>query len=366
MNTTSTSAHHRGSVRTFYTSSPLKASRAVVLWSLLLLLAGCSGKKGSSGSALRASIGQPSEVLLVLGDGVLGSDLQDSLEAMLTCNVPGLNQGEDYFRLSRIPTTMHKEQFERMHTKLLVKIDPKLAEPQLGTARNVAARPQLQVQVAGPSLDALRPYLSSHAEQIRQLLLDNQLSLLAANLQKHHSQKVAAEVKKLLGISLLAPEEIKFTKQGKAFLWGSSRSTEKQLNTVVYAVSLTDALKAAFQALDNGMPDSAVPFVHLRDSVMQQNIPGSLPDQWMETTWEDNHPMVLASKRDIDDRQVVEMRGLWQMRNGAMGGPFVQHILADSARQRLIVCEGFVYSPSTNKRDLIRQLEASLRTITIE
>ena len=47
----------------------------------------------------------------------------------------------------------------------------------------------------------------------------------------------------------------------------------------------------------------------------------------------------------------------------ALGGPFVSLAYPDSAQGRLLVTEGFIYSPDTNKRDLVRRMEAALRTL---
>lgn len=46
-------------------------------------------------------------------------------------------------------------------------------------------------------------------------------------------------------------------------------------------------------------------------------------------------------------------------------GHFVSLSRIDTARHRVIVAEGFVYSPGTPKRDLLRELEAALRTLTV-
>ena len=60
---------------------------------------------------------------------------------------------------------------------------------------------------------------------------------------------------------------------------------------------------------------------------------------------------------------IPQVHGLWEMRNGALGGPFVSLVSIDSVASEVIVAEGFVYSPSTDKRELIRTVEASLRTL---
>ena len=83
----------------------------------------------------------------------------------------------------------------------------------------------------------------------------------------------------------------------------------------------------------------------------------------MQTTRVDGNPVIFSRMRELDGRKVLEVRGLWEMRNGALGGPFVSLTRADPVSRKLIVTEGFVYSPSTDKRDLLRLVEASLITL---
>ena len=59
------------------------------------------------------------------------------------------------------------------------------------------------------------------------------------------------------------------------------------------------------------------------------------------------------------------VRGLWRMEGDMMGGPFVSHAQLDEARQRVIVVEGFVYAPETDKRNFLRRIEAALFTLEL-
>ena len=59
------------------------------------------------------------------------------------------------------------------------------------------------------------------------------------------------------------------------------------------------------------------------------------------------------------------LRGLWRMEGDMMGGPFVSHAQLDEARQRVIVAEGFVYAPETDKRNFLRRIEAALFTLEL-
>jgi hypothetical protein len=52
------------------------------------------------------------------------------------------------------------------------------------------------------------------------------------------------------------------------------------------------------------------------------------------------------------------------MQGEAMGGPFVS--LSTRYGDSTLVVEAFVYAPETEKRRMVRRLEASLHTLNIE
>lgn len=317
---------------------------------LLLLLASCSEEKKKK---LGNSKGQPSEVLVVVDDNLAKSDLEKTIKEELLSKVPGIMQGEPFFDALSITTSMDERDFRLEHSRVEVHIDKTLKEATHEVKKNVYAIPQCQIELSGPSASAVREYMSAHAEQIRQTLLDAQLRNQSALLKKKYSKKLQEDVKSVLGYTVYAPEELQFTKKANRFVWSSSSAdSDRQINMVFYSLPY------------NGEDiHDAVWLVEKRDSVMKVNLPGGREDQWMETVWSDGKPMAQAKTRNLNGREVTELRGMWQMRNDAMGGPFVSVCFVDSASQQVVVGEGFVFAPSTPKRDLLRSLEASLRTL---
>jgi len=93
-----------------------------------------------------------------------------------------------------------------------------------------------------------------------------------------------------------------------------------------------------------------------RDSVMRVNIKGETDKMYM-TTAKDGLRFL-----DMGQGQTLT-RGLWEMKDDSMGGPFVERtvFLGD----RTLVAEAFVYAPESKKRNLIRELEAVLNSIKI-
>lgn len=319
----------------------------------LVMTASCSGG-GEKKHVLVASKGLPSELLLVVDGDVWNSDLKDTVNAIVEGQVPGLVQAEHMFRVTRIFSRDYKPTHTTFHSKLFVKVDKTLDKPMMGMKRNGYAKPQLELVVAAPSVEELRTFLSANGQRIAEMFADFQVEMRVGQLKKKYSKKVSDDLKSTLGMTVNAPEHMQATKSGECFMWASTNLVEKDLNLVVYT----------YDWHGENVADTAV-FIAKRDSVMKKNIPGEREDQWMQTAHggERNLPLVECHTRGLYGQQVVESRGLWEMRNGALGGPFVSLVRVDTIHNRVVAAEGFVYSPSTEKRDLVRTMEAVLRTL---
>ena len=68
---------------------------------------------------------------------------------------------------------------------------------------------------------------------------------------------------------------------------------------------------------------------------------------------------------EFRQRYMQVAKGLWQMENDMMGGPFVSHQVVDEKNNRVIVVETFLYAPNKKKGDLIRKLEAALFSLKL-
>ena len=106
--------------------------------------------------------------------------------------------------------------------------------------------------------------------------------------------------------------------------------------------------------------------IRMRDSIGKLYIPG--PDVPNKTTYMGTEkafaPAVFPT--EINGIEAIEVRGIWEVINYPMAGPFLTYILKDKERQRNIVLEGFTFAPATNKRDYMFELEAIIRTATVK
>ena len=94
---------------------------------------------------------------------------------------------------------------------------------------------------------------------------------------------------------------------------------------------------------------------------MKVNIPGEREGMYMET----DSAHVFANNINVRGDYAMEVKGLWDVKNDMMGGPFVSHARVDQANGRVVVVEGFVYSPDKQKRNFMRKMEAALYTLKL-
>lgn len=314
--------------------------------SILSLLASCSD--GSKKPLLVHSKGQPSEVLVVMGEDMWSGSLGDTVRSVLTGDVMGLPQPEPCFRMLHISPDCFTRNFRSISNILQVTIDPKLKKATVGLAYDVYAQPQILVRLSAPSGIAAAEHLSQHGLQVLDLFLDAELSREAAQLSKTHSKTVLQSVQRQFHYHANVPSDIRYVKHGDHFLWASNTIVDNSLNFCIYTLPNISA---------NSLNEKRM--VSIRDSVMKCNVPGSEPDQWMAT----DSRSTMSRSRIINGRLTFELRGLWEMEHAAMGGPFVCYAFDDQARGVLVVAEGFVFAPGKEKRNAMRRLEASLRTI---
>lgn len=308
---------------------------------LTVFVALCSCSGGPQ-SLLPKSGGRPYEVLLVASDRRCAA----VVDSVLTQDMPSLPQREPMFDVSLIDTTRFNQTTRLARCIVIVTVNPAVfTSTRIRYEKNVWARPQLVVYVNTPSASQLSQYMAKAGHRLTSLLTRAEINTAISTLRAGSNRKAESSIRSMFGWNMLIPAEMKAGKTGRNFIWLSDNRPDRMRNICVYSYSGTtlDAHRA----------------LAARDSVMRLNIPGELDGMYMQTT----PGSVTAGLATEDGRTVMISRGLWEMRNDAMGGPFVSYSVVDSANSRIIVAEAFVYAPGTNKRNLIRSAEAALYTL---
>lgn len=216
--------------------------------------------------------------------------------------------------------------------------------------QNTYARPQLILHLRVASTSLLRPTLLYYVRAIERQLVLQELNNGIALLRDKHNKAAEAMVRKMFGARLWVPEDLNKWKRGQDFLWLSNDAARGMQNICIYRYA--------------GNVLTREQAIAKRDSVMKRNLPGESEGSYMKTA---PYPAVAVdnhSEKTPDGIRPTELRGLWEMQGEAMGGPFVS--LSTRYGDSTLVVEAFVYAPETEKRRMVRRLEASLHTLNIE
>lgn len=328
----------------------------MLLVSVTLILAACSGgdeghkKKRTRSPLIPAASGNPYEVMVVADDSVWDGYVGLALKDVLNKPMPGLPQEESTFHVSRV----EQKHFDRItnifRNIIVIKISDHFTQPKINLVRDEHSSPQLIMTIQGPDQASISAYITEQTRFIINFFSAEEINREATRLETEHNMKFAKEVKAMFGCELYIPVDINKMKIGDNFIWASNDGLSSIQNIVIYSYPYVSEKVFRKRA-----------YIALRDSFMKKNIPGGKPNQYMAT----DKDFVKVKDMQVQGVYTQEARGLWQMENDAMGGPFVAHSQVDTINNRVIVVEGFVYAPDKMKRTMVRRLEAALYTLKL-
>jgi len=93
----------------------------------------------------------------------------------------------------------------------------------------------------------------------------------------------------------------------------------------------------------------------LRDQLGKEYISTEIKDTYM-TTNDVDLPM-LTKAIDLNGAYAIESRGIWEIENDFMGGPFISYLILNKEKDELIYMDCFVHAPAKKKRDYMMHLQ---------
>lgn len=234
---------------------------------------------------------------------------------------------------------------------LIVKIDKNLyTKVSLSSEKNRWAKNQVVLTMTAPDTETILEYVNAHPRSLVDFFSKAERDRTISQLKKEYSTLVMEHVKKRFDVELNAPGSMTFYRDTTGFFWASNNAATGRSDMVVYDFPYQDTNTFTKEYL-----------IRKRDSVMKQNMPGAFPNSYMAT----DSAWVTYTPVTVNGKYCGELRGLWQVEGDMMGGPFVSHARVDEKNNRVVVVEGFVYAPETDKRNYIRRVEAALYTLRL-
>jgi len=298
--------------------------------------------------------GTANEVLVVIDDSIAKSAVGDSLFAILNQDMPCMPQSEPYFNISKTNHNGFTDLLKPARNIIIVNIGDAYSHVKLSDENNKWAQPQSIMKINGPDIESVAQAIGKYENDILNYFIKAERKR-AVSYQKHYCERAAMDsVKNKFGFTMVIPKGFNRFKNDKDFLWMSNSNSDVRQNIIVYTYPY-----------DCSQTFTREMILHKRDSVLMLNIPGPSEDSYMATEYRFEPPIFTNTSLE-NGEYAAQTRGLWCVIGDIMGGPFVSISTLDKQNNRVVTAEAFIYAPNKYKRNVLRQLESVLYTISFE
>ncbi|MFH6603081.1 DUF4837 family protein [Maribacter algicola] len=295
------------------------------------------------------SIGAINSLAVVIDNELWKGKVGDKIREHFASNVVGLTWDEPLFSIEQMPTQVFSGSIRNRRNILYVQKD---SVNVAHVKTDMYAIPQKVGVVKGVTDEELIQNLEEQADKFITAYKNIELEVSQRNFLKSLNNETVLQDK--FGIALNLPSIYRIDVRKDNFVW-----IERQIQKG------TASLIAYEMPGDYFKNDSTLirDIIRMRDSIGEKYIPGA--DVPGKVTHMRTEPAFAPSvfPAEIAGREAIEVRGIWDIKNYPMAGPFLTYIIKDAENDRTMVLEGFVFAPATNKRDDIFQLEAIMKTV---
>ncbi|WP_430410941.1 DUF4837 family protein [Kordia sp.] len=317
----------------------------------LALFTSCEDRKNSENAAqfLPESYGKVNLLTVVVDDELWQGKVGDSIRSIYAAPTDGLPMEEPLFSLKQINPQVFDGILTKCRSVLFVKSSDK---KQFKIKENIYARPQKIVYVTGTDDEIISQLKNNEKESVTTLKL-NELRSKQKFIQGSLSRDTTLE--ETFGFSLNIPSAYKMVKNEENFVWFEREVPKGTMNIIAYTLPFGSIPK------DDTTVDA---IIAMRDSIGKAYVPGRDPKKMHMITEKAYAPYVYDAI--VDNKSALETKGMWEMKNFHMAGPFINYIVEDKQHDRLVVVEGLTFAPSEDKRDFMFEIEAILKSLKIK
>jgi hypothetical protein len=313
---------------------------------LVLLLTNISCQKKKNTPLVLSSNGNINTITVVMANQLWAGTIGQAVRDMYAYPAEGLPQQEPLFDLKQIPPEVFTGFAQSSRSVLWVGIRN---QTNVRIDKNTYAQPQTVAVFTAPTPTALTEIIVSQSEKVINTLRIQERAERLRRIRKSTYTKHGLDKK--FGLTLTMPSAYKIFKENETTSWFQRETQKGHINLLVTTTPYDEDIVDE-QNLEK--------IIILHDSIGKAFIPGRLPNSYFITE-KAYEPYIYSTT--FGKKPALEIRGTWEVKGDFMAGPFLQYIINDKPNNRNIVLEGFVFAPSTAKRDYVFEIETVLRSL---
>ncbi|XOV92008.1 MAG: DUF4837 family protein [Bacteroidota bacterium] len=345
------------------------------LLGIVLIVSSCQEARDQMKEDLKPTArGEIGEIILIMDSTQWSGPLGEQIKDLYRAPMPGLPQAEPMFDLHKVNPLKINDVFRSSANMIFVMtLDSKTYQSQ--RIREYFTNNSLKIIQGDSSLfmtlhkdefakGQVVLYLFSQMEDLLiQKLKENKVQLVSIfeniaiektreKLTKSKETQLMAELKEDFGFEITIPLGWEQAKKTKNFVWLRRLEASSEQDLFIHSEPYTD--QSIFE--DIGSYRDKITETFLRDS--------EKPDKYITRQLQDFVPLE-TKQISFKGSFAIEARGLWKISDNSGGGPFISYTIVDEANQRVYYIEGYVYSPGTDKKNLVREVDAILTTFNL-
>lgn len=327
---------------------------AILLMGLLLGSGLISCKEGGGRkAALQAVTGSVNEILVITPKVRWDGPIGDSIRAYFGQPQMGLPQGEPVFDLISLPMSNFDKTVKAHRNVLIVSLKSSVDTASITYSDSPWARSQKVFRIVAPTEEAFYKVFDANKEKIMRVFLAAERDRLIDIYKSTPNTKVFDTLRNEYDILLYCPGGYNINKDTADFVWASYETRVDSRGFIFFEEPYESVSQLEYQVILDEVNEK-----------LKQFIPGPLDSTWMALDMVT--PMTAANYQYAGKHYAWLIKGLWQVENDYMGGPFVLNVVLDQKNNRVLYMMGYVYAPDGKKRNLLRQVESIVYSMNID
>ena len=317
---------------------------------LTILFAGllsCNNQEG----IMKSITGKPGEMIIVMSDASWDGKPGQLLRETMAQQHIALPQDEPLFDIVKLTPESFQSIFRTTRNIIQTRISSTIEQSGVNFRNDIWASPQATVQINAKNEKEFEELFNENKNKILSYFLKAEKDRLTGNYRKFYERGIFNVLDKKFDIAMNIAPGFQIATENKDFIWLRFETPEISQGIIIYTYPFVS--DSAF------MPEYQM---NVRDHFLKSFVPGPAEGSYMTTERQiDQFSNIIRHNGNY----AAEMRGLWKLVNDFMGGPYISLSELDLANQRIITAYGYIYAPSKNKRNYIRQLEAMLYSLKL-
>lgn len=292
--------------------------------------------------------GKINNISVIIDDLLWYGEIGDSIRNKFASPVIGLPQEEPLFTINQYPVKLMEGFMTDSRNIIVIKKDTK---EDFQIKKDQYAKPQNVFHISGKTANDILCLIQENSKEIIKTIRETEIK----ECQRINKKSIITPkfFKNKFNITLEVPSGYELMIQKENFLWLKKEIVSGNTSILIYQVPIN--------SIENGN-NLVNNIIKMRDSIGNIYIHGKELNTDMITE-EAYSPYFF--KINLDKKLTYETKGTWELKDDFMSGPFINYAIMDKDNDRVLILEGFCYSPSKEKRDLMFELESIIKSVKL-